>query len=226
MNNSMWKLLVVVLALWIPAAYGGNIAITNFTNSDVAGHGNYDLAGFDFSNSAAIDVTALGMYVSGTNLSDSHTIGIWDLSGDLVFDAAVSAGATPDASGFTWVNLTSEEVLPVGEWFIGVQYNAGSADGMYDGYGSITMASGLTFDNAAVYYNNVPISLTDPAGNGDGLYTEGLPRDSYIGPNFAFASVPEPGTLGLVLLGAAGLALLHGRRALIAKRFRIFGTAR
>ena len=209
MQNSRLNLLLLVLTLSAPTAYSSTVAITSFTNSSSAGHGNYDLAGFQFSTDSSIDVTSLGMWVSGTSLADSHAIGVYDLAGDLQFSSTVDAGATPDGSGFTWVNLAGSNVLSAGSWFIGVQYNRGSADQMYDGSGSISMASGLTFLNAAVYYSGSPISLSNPAGTA-ALYTQGLPRDSYIGPNFTFtpaSDVPEPGTCGMLIIGAAAFAL-------------------
>jgi hypothetical protein len=209
MKNSRLNLLLLVLTLSAPTAYSSTVAITSFTNSSSAGHGNYDLAGFQFSTATSIDVTSLGMWVSGASLADSHAIGVYDLAGDLQFSGTVNAEATPDGSGFTWVDLAGSHTLTAGSWFIGVQYNQGSADQMYDGSGSISMASGLTFLNAAVYYSGFPISLSDPAGTA-ALYTEGPPRDSYIGPNFMFApasEIPEPGTCGMLIIGAAVFAL-------------------
>jgi hypothetical protein len=209
MKNSRLNLCLLVLTLAAPTAYSSTVAITSFTNNSSAGHGNYDLAGFQFSTDTSIDVTSLGMWVSGASLADSHAIGVYDLAGDLQFSSTVNAGATPDGSGFTWVDLAGSQTLSAGSWFIGVEYNQGSADQMYDGSGSISMASGLTFLNAAVYYSGSPINLSDPAGTAS-LYTQGLPRDSYIGPNFMFApasDIPEPGTWGMLIIGSAVFAL-------------------
>jgi hypothetical protein len=196
--------LLLLVALSAPAAYSST-AIVSFTNNQIAGHGNYDLAGFQFSTSTSIDVTSLGMYVSGASLADTHDIGVYDLAGDLEFFGTVDAGATPDGSGFTYVNV-GDNFLTAGNYFIGVLYNQGSPDEMYSGSGSITMAPGLAFLNAQVYFSGSPINFSDPAGSAS-IFTQGLPRDSYIGPNFTFNVVPEPGTLGMFAIGAAALAL-------------------
>ncbi len=195
--------LLLLAALSAPAAYSST-AIVSFTNDTVAGHGNFDLAGFQFSTSTSIDVTSLGMYVSGASLADTHDIGVYDLAGDLEFFGTVDSGATPDGSGFTYVNV-GDNFLTAGNYFIGVLYNQGSPDEMYSGSGSITMAPGLAFLNAQVYFSGGPVNFFDPASTSK--FTQGLPRDSYIGPNFMFNVVPEPGTLGMFVIGAAALAL-------------------
>jgi hypothetical protein len=207
------KLLMLFLTLSVPAAYGGTVAITSFANSSTSGHDNFDLAGFQFSTNDSIDITSLGMWVSGASLVDSHAIGVYDLAGNLQFSYTVNSGATPDGSDFTWVNLSGSNFLSAGSWFIGVQYNQGSSDQMYDGSGTINMAPGLTFLRAAVYYSGSPISLSNPASTA-GLYTEGLPRASYIGPNFTFdtaSATPEPSTWGMLIIGAAGFVLRRRR---------------
>jgi len=79
---------------------------------------------------------------------------------------------------------------------------------MFAGTGTITMGPGLTFLNAAVYFSASPVSPSNPTGTAS-LFTQGLPRDSYIGPNFVFTQVPEPGTCAMLL---AGIALLTLRR--------------
>jgi hypothetical protein len=217
------QLLLLSLTISASTAYCGTVAITSLANDSIAGHSNYDIAGFQFSNADSIDVTSLGMWVSGASLVDTHAIGVYDLAGNLQFYDTVNSGATPDASGFTWVNLSGSHTLSAGSWFIGVQYNQGSGDQMYAGYGTITMAPGLTFLEASVYYSGAPVSLTNPAGTA-GHYSEGLPRASYIGPNFTFdaaaTATPEPGTWGMLVIGAAGFALrLRGSR--LTGKFRL-----
>jgi hypothetical protein len=202
--------LFLAFSMAAPAAFGSTVAISSFSNSSTAGHSNYDIAGYQFNTSTAIDITSLGMWVSGASLTDTHAIAVYDLSGNLQFSSTVSAGATGDANGFTWVDLTGSHVLGAGNWFIGAQYNAGSADFMFDGTGSITMASGLTFLQAQVYYSGSSIDLTNPGTAG--LFTEGLPRDSFIGPNFKFAATPEPGTWVMLLGGLLGVTI---RRRLV-----------
>jgi hypothetical protein len=198
--------LFLVASIAAPAAFGSTLAITSFTNSSSAGHSNYDVAGYQFNTSSAIDITSLGMWVSGESLADSHNIGVYTLGGVLQFSGSVASGATGDTDGFTWVDLTGSHVLAAGDWFIGVQYNAGSADKMFDGSGSINMASGLTFLNAQVYYSGSAINFSDPSV-GTGIFTEGLPRDSFIGPNFKFDAVPEPGTWVMLVGGLVAVTL-------------------
>ena len=210
MKKSRLSLLLLVVALSAPMAHSSSIAILSFTNSTLAGHANFDLAGYQFSTANAIDLTSLGMYVSRASLADTHAIGVYDLAGNLQFSGTVNAGAAPDGSGFTYVALPGGDILSAGNWFIGAQYNQGSADQMFIGTGSITMAPGLTFLKAAVYFSGSPINLSDPAGTAS-LFTQSLPRDSYIGPNFTFLTVPEPSTYAMFVLGAAALVLKRRR---------------
>jgi hypothetical protein len=202
----MMRQLLLLLPLCAQFAFGSTTAIVSFTNDRTAGHGNYDVAGWEFTTSSTINISDLGLWVSGESLADTHNIGVFSTSGVLQFSGVVNAGATPDAKGFTWVNVGSN-TLAAGDWVIAAQYNAGSSDLMFDGHGSITMASGLTFDQAWVWFSSSPQTFTSP---GPGLFKEGLPRDSYIGPNFEFTASPEPTTWTLMLLPA--LAILRRRK--------------
>ena len=71
------------------------------------------------------------------------------------------------------------------------------------------MAPDLTFLNAAVYHNGTPVNFTNPSGSP--LFTAGLPRDSFIGPNFEFTALPEPGTWATLVFGLAALAVRRRR---------------
>src|SRR5579863_7785749 len=97
-------------------------AITSFTNGGPEANAYYNIAGFDFTNSATLSITALGVEIccsSQATLNDSHFVGIYDLAGDaLQVEATVAAGSSGDAEGFAYANLSTPFTLTAGTWFI------------------------------------------------------------------------------------------------------------
>lgn len=199
------RLLAIALAFSM-AAGAATIAVVDDGGGAGASHSNHDLAGFRFSSANTLTISALGIW-AGTSLSDDHFVGIYDLDGNLQVSATVQSDVSPDAQGYSYVVLNVPHVLAAGTWFIGAYYNAGSADLMRDFGAAPTMASGLTFESAAVYFSGSGFDPVNPALGASLFVESNANRGSYFGPNFQFEDVPEPGTfatltVGLVLLAA------------------------
>ena len=192
----------------------GDIAVVDVSSDQIAGHSNFDLAGYQFQTSQAIDVTELGMYVSGGQLADSHFVGLYTASGTYLTSATLAGGTAKDASGYAYATLATPYLLGAGTYFIGAYYNQNSADEMYAGNGTVTMGSGLSFVEAQVYFN-LSSGFDPEHPTSQFSFSQGPPRAAYVGPNFQYTSAtPEPGSLTVAVLGAgiwAAAAFFRGR---------------
>jgi hypothetical protein len=193
-------------------------AITSFTNTGTEPNAYYNIAGYDFTNSSDLIITALGVEITGSSLADSHFVGIYNLDGTVLqVGTTVAADTSGDAQNFAYVDLTTPFTLSAGSWFIGVQYSQNSADLKWSQDGSIQMASGITFDATDGFFDtvtDVPVSTSDP-DSADLRYTQPFSgeggRDAYIGPNFEFET-PEPATVYLVAISLGLAAIMRRKR--------------
>ncbi len=219
----MRRLLLLLVVAFSCAVWADTTALTVTPGSDFfSGHSNYDLGGYEFTTSSNIDVTQLGLLVGSPGnqfanaAAQDHLVGIYTTGGTLLGSATISAGSALDANGFAWVTLGTPIDLTAGDYVVAALYNQGSADGFYAGdFGNNgkSMAAGLTFDQAWIWYNGFsPIDPNNPNGTA-GLFTEGNSiRSAYIGPNFQFTAAPEPASLALLASGILGLGMLRRKR--------------
>ena len=91
--KSVATIVLLGLALAVSPAFGDTPAATfsNLSGTPLV-NGPYTL-GWQFKVNTAIDVTALGVFDSGQDgLVESHDVGIWDSTGNLLVSATVQSG--------------------------------------------------------------------------------------------------------------------------------------
>jgi hypothetical protein len=166
-----------------------------FQNSN---YGSNITLGWGFTLTDALTVTDLGYLDGNAGLTDPHPVGIWNSLGSLIADATVPAGtAGVLISGFRFVTI-SPVILNPGAYSIGGYANSTSPDEFRFETSSITTIAGLSFGPPLIYTQGD--SLTRPTTRAD-VFSQG----GYFGPNFlvsdAITIVPEPGDIGMSLLG-------------------------
>src|ERR1700739_3790758 len=68
--------------------------------------------GWEFTLSLPLTVTGLGYFDGDDGLTDSHPVGIWDSSGDLILEATVPSGLTNLVDSFEVVPITPVTLGP------------------------------------------------------------------------------------------------------------------
>jgi Domain of unknown function (DUF4082)/PEP-CTERM motif len=142
-------------------------------------------------------IDALGYY-DPSGLTESHDVGLYDTSGDLLVSATVTnANTVTDNFAYSSISPFS---LSAGTYFlVGVS-------GLTDLYGyaptMLTPAAGVTFVQSEYADGN---TLAFPTTTDVNI--------GYFGPNLDFgSSVPEPGTAMMLGISLAAIATLLRRR--------------
>jgi hypothetical protein len=155
--------------------------------------------GWGFTLGIPLTVTDLGYFAGNSGLVDPHPVGIWDSVGSLLAAGTVPSGAAGSlVSGFRFVPITPV-ILGAGAYTIGGYDNGTSPDPFLFQVQSITPVAGLSFGPGTLFTN--ANSLTRP--------TTAVPefnQNGFFGPNFLVGTptaIPEPGALGITLLGLA-----------------------
>ena len=158
--------------------------------------------GWQFTVNTAIDVTALGVFDSGQDgLVESHDVGIWDSTCNLLVSATVQSGTTdPLTDQFRYVDVSTTLLNP-GVYNIGAVWLDGSDFNTFPGdVNNFATIPDITFNSPAYIGGG---TLADPTNNDVGT----LP--SYFGPNF---KTPEPSTVLLLGVQMLLVAMLFRRR--------------
>src|ERR1051326_6310395 len=188
-------LIATTIVLATPIVAAGVTAVLNDGGGTPASHSNFDDAGWQFSTTAPINITALGLFANG-RLAQSHQVSIYSTSGVLQTSVVAPTGLTPDAQGYVYANLGTPFLLQPGTWRVLASYAQGSPDFMRVGSSgsgsSVAMSAPLTFNGAFVYLNaTTPVDPNNPAP-GNSTFGPAATTAAFFGPNFQFTVSPQP----------------------------------
>ena len=164
--------------------------IVSFTGGDPLSVGP-GTAGYNFTiGQQPYTVNALGVWdESGTGLSTSHTVGIWDVtSRSLLASAVVSPNGSTDLNGFWYVPVVPLTLQAGVTYRLGAQYADADFDSARGNATSVAVDHGTLGD--AFLSNGAGFEFPDVnvAGANAGFF----------GPNAAFVAVPEPVSVSVV----------------------------
>ncbi len=216
-------LTVIGLLAACPSALAASIALefTGLTSQIPSYSELSSTRGWEFSTSAAINVTALGgafdslstkeLYPNDPfppfmpyHIADSLPVGIWNSSGTLLVSGTVLR-TDPRTGHFSYHSI-SPILLPVGDYTIGAY--------LPPGVGYASRVSGLVTDPLIMYKG--PRVINSPALSYPTI-PEGGNLNGNFGPTFQFtASIPEPATWSLVLLSVAACCIFRRLRSKLA----------
>lgn len=167
--------------------------VLGFTTYSSDSDGRAYTLGYEFTTSVSFTVNALGYFNDG--LGNSHLVGIWDTSGDLLTSATVT-GSDPLTGNFLYQSITPYILAP-GTYLIGGQYLG--SNNVFPVYArGLTTVAGFTW-------------VTSEQANGTGLNFPTIAYGMYYGTNgiplvdLSYAddpAVPEPATWSLLLSAA------------------------
>ena len=159
--------------------------------------------GWSFYTNAAVTVTSLDYWNSPSGLTQSHDVGIYDSSQNLIVSAFVGPDdpVIPDGAGYGWQEVFVRPVTLAAHQTYYIAGVTGTVDPYAYSVGGVTTIPQITylteqdFDSATLVF---PLHNTWPTSS-----------PAYFGPNF---NVPEPlsfeylfgyGMMGLAALGLA-----------------------
>ncbi|HEV2319265.1 MAG TPA: PEP-CTERM sorting domain-containing protein [Verrucomicrobiae bacterium] len=209
----------------LPGTGGGNGV--QYGNSYSVG-ANFELTTANVPAGDNVVITALGYYAgtpgefpngSGGTVTANQTVALFggsaksggNLSGGLLAEVTVAAGAPVDANGFAWVNLPAPVLLNYGNY-----YDLLSTEGGSEAY--LNPYDGGTPNNAALAGDSSGNIAGTPFYVNSGAYAPSISASegyaytwsAYLGPDMQYAIVvPEPSTLALL---GGSLAFMLGLR--------------
>jgi len=177
--------------------------VLGFTTYSSDSDGRAYTLGYEFTTSVSFTVNALGYFNDG--LGNSHLVGIWDTSGDLLTSATVT-GSDPLTGNFLYQSITPYILAP-GTYLIGGQYLG--SNNVFPVYArGLTTVAGFTW-------------VTSEQANGTGLNFPTIAYGMYYGTNgiplvdLSYAddpAVPEPATWSLLLSAALVAGVVYRRK--------------
>lgn len=209
-NRILTCVIAAALGTVAAAPAGAATAITGFVGGSLASNPASDLprtVGWSFAPTANLTVTALGFFdVGGDGLSGSHQLGIWRDDGTLLGSATIAAGTSAALDGgFRYVDSADFALLAGSTYVIGASI-ASDGDTYFFSPSSVSADASIGYIGGLRGAENVAFMMPDRD-----------PISGRLGPNFQFAlaSVPEPGTWGMMIsgFGLIGASLRSRRKA-------------
>lgn len=156
----------------------------------------------------ALLIDALGVFDAGNDgLAEPHDVAIFSEGGTKQLSFATVAGGTasPMDGGYRFSSVAPLSLAASTTYLIGAFYSNTNDDAPYRRGTTLTTA-GLTFGENRISEGSTKLSAPVTIQHPD--FAEG-----YFGPSFRIASVPEPTTWAMMVMGfaAVGLALRRGR---------------
>ena len=195
------------------AAMAQSPAVTSFTGASTFGsiNGTDQTLGFSFVPTAAIQVSALGVWneTAPAALAQSHQVGLWTASGTLLASATVLT-TSPLTGSFRYVSISPVTL------FAGQTYVVGSAitSPYSDEYSRVPVSGGTVTTSSLI-----TIGVSAVNGSAGGFSFPGTSEPVYLGrfgPNLLVAAAPtvpiSSWTAGAAGLGLAAAGLLVLRR--------------
>ncbi len=194
----MKKLITVALLFTALAFQASAQLVMSFSGGDPLSVGP-GTAGFDFEVGVTpLTIQTLGVWDdSGTGLSSSHLVGIWDMTPqhNLLASALVTPQSSTKVNDYWYVNLQAPLQLKANTlYMIGARYSDNDFDFARGNVTAVVPGSGLALKDA---YLSSGVGFEFPDLNVSGANL------GFFGPNAGFTPVPEPAMLALV----TGLAL-------------------
>ena len=199
--------LVLVLAT-ATVSRASTLALDVTSSAQVFAPGVFDNIGWQFSVNAPITADGLGLFdVDPAGLSESHQVGLWDNSGNLLASATVTSGSTFIASASSAGDWLFADIAPIvlvpGNYVTGAFF-ASNADSVM-GNTTITTVPQISF---------LASRASTVGGFGEpGVY--GLVEPGVFAANIRVqgpaAAVPEPASMFLLGSGLATLAIRRRR---------------
>ena len=139
------------LGIFPNIAKADTVAVISAPGAGLSTSGSDQLYGWIFDALTSINVTALGVYESGSSLSISHDVGIYNQTTQaLVASATVPAGTCAlAADNYCFVSLGSSVLLAPGDYVIAMTMPSGNADEQLIEATSVNTASDIEYVNSA-----------------------------------------------------------------------------
>jgi len=139
---------------------------------------------------------------SGDGLTDSHAVGIWNNNGSHLASLTVPAGTeTTLANGYRYASLTNALTLEAGHTYTLGGNTTGTND-LYSFGRSYSAGTGISIIGRR---QNAGTTLTYP--------TDGIVSNEVWGSaNLQYTTIPEPGTLLLLMVGVCGILAYAWRK--------------
>lgn len=202
MNKRLLCLMFCLLGLVVSGQSAALPALSFSGGYDTANPSGDVVYGWEFEVFADTNVDALGFFdFGGDGLIESHDIGLWNSSGDLLASVTIPAGnATTLIDGFRYVDI-ADVLLGVDAGYIIGATNI-DIDRMIADVDSVSTLPTITWVSSR--FGNTGGVLARPELT--------VNRDAYFGPNFLISrvgTVPVPAPLALIGFALAALGMLR-----------------
>jgi len=197
----------VLAALAAPVQTEAQSLGVDFTG--VTSHNNAANFTIGFSFTALTDATVTGLayydrFMDG--FQQSHDVGLWTAGGTLLASATLAAGTGAPLMGFfRTISIASVALVAGTQYIVGGTSGQGLDDYTWDTTG-FSQDPRIMFHNDVYAYDGVAGALTFPT------LATGATQNGIFGGNIVMSTVPEPGSMILLLTGLVGVAAVRRRR--------------